>query len=117
MMVGPTVGCRQSMFDPGAPAGRREGRLMRFTESLQRDRHIVVSVDTARGAVRVEGVAEASTDLSFPVHTRVVSVEGTRADLAALNAGDIVRLEGPGGRPERIVVVRRVWDELSSPEW
>jgi hypothetical protein len=47
----------------------------------------------------------------------VVSDEGVRADLTALNAGDIVRLEGPGGRPERIVVVRRVWDELSSPEW
>jgi hypothetical protein len=49
--------------------------------------------------------------------TLVVSDEGTRADLALLNAGDIVRFEGPQGRPERIVVVRRVWDELSSPEW
>jgi hypothetical protein len=86
---------------------------MSFTESLQRDRHIVVSVDTSRGTVRVKGVAEACTDLS----TLVVSDEGTRADLATLNAGDIVRLEGPGGRPDRIVVVRRVWDELSSPEW
>ncbi len=90
---------------------------MSFTESLQKDRHIVVSVDTARGTVRVKGLAEACTDLSCSENTLVVSDEGTRADLAMLNAGDIVRLEGPGGRPERIVVVRRVWDELSSPEW
>ena len=34
-----------------------------------------------------------------------------------LNAGDIVRVEETAGRPERIVVVRRVWEELTSPEW
>ena len=90
---------------------------MSFTESLQKDRHIVVSVDTARGRVRVKGLADACTDLSCSEATLVVSDEGIRADLAMLNAGDIVRLEGPADRPERIVVVRRVWDELSSPEW
>ena len=90
---------------------------MSFTESLQQNRHIVVSVDTTTGTVRVKSAAEACTDLSCAEGTLVVSDEGTRADLAMLNAGDIVRLEGPGGRPERIVVVRRVWDELSSPEW
>jgi hypothetical protein len=90
---------------------------MSFTESLQKDRHIIVSVDMSRGTVRVKGLADACTDLSCSQATVVVSDEGTRADLALLNAGDIVRLEGPGGRPERIVVVRRVWDELSSPEW
>lgn len=89
---------------------------MSFTESLQQDRHIVVSVDTARGTVRVKGLADACTDLSCS-ETLVVSDEGIRADLALLNAGDIVRLEGPADRPQRIVVVRRVWDELSSPEW
>ena len=90
---------------------------MSFTESLQKERHIIVSVDTSRGTVRVKGLAEACTDLSCSESTVVVSDEGSGADLAALNAGDIVRLEGPSGRPERIVVVRRVWDELSSPEW
>ena len=90
---------------------------MSFTESLQKDRHIIVSVDMSRGTVRVKGLADACTDLSCSEDTVVVSDEGTRADLALLNAGDIVRLEGPGGRPERIVVVRRVWEELSSPEW
>jgi hypothetical protein len=90
---------------------------MSFTESLKKDRHIIVSVDISRGTVRVKGVADACTDLSCSEDMLVVSDEGTRADLALLNAGDIVRLEGPDGRPDRIVVVRRVWDELSSPEW
>ena len=90
---------------------------MSFTESLKKDRHIVVAVDPSRGRVRLKGFADACTDLSCSESTLVVSDEGTRADLAVLNAGDIVRLEGPGDRPERIVVVRRVWDELSSPEW
>src|SRR5437762_8124026 len=71
-----------------------------------------------RQTVRVRGEAEACTDLSCSEQTLVVSDDGgTRADLSALNAGDIVKLEGPPGQPRRIVVVRRVWDELSSPEW
>jgi hypothetical protein len=37
---------------------------MSFTEALQRDRHIVVSVDTSRGTVRVKGAADACTDLT-----------------------------------------------------
>jgi hypothetical protein len=34
-----------------------------------------------------------------------------------LNPGDIIRLDQQTGRPDRIVVVRRVWDELTSPEF
>lgn len=90
---------------------------MSFTESLQRDRHIVVAVDTKRGTVRIKSAADACADLACSGATLVVSDQGSGTDLAALNAGDIVRLEGPSGRPDRIVVVRRVWDELSSPEW
>lgn len=90
---------------------------MSLTDSLQRDRHIVIAVDPSKNTVRVKGVADACTDLSCSERTLVVSDEGTGTDLTALNAGDIVKLEGPAGRPDRIVVVRRVWDELSSPEW
>jgi hypothetical protein len=97
--------------------GSPGGTSMSFTESLQRDRHIVVSVDPARSTVRVKSAADACTDVSCSEQTLVVTDDGTRADLAQLNAGDIVRLEGAGARPERIVVLRRVWDELSSPEW
>jgi len=91
---------------------------MSLTDSLQQDRHIIVAVDPARRIVRVKGAADACTDLSCSEQTLVVSDDAQgRADLGALNAGDIVKLEGPLDRPRRIVVVRRVWDELSSPEW
>jgi hypothetical protein len=90
---------------------------MGLTDSLQQDRHIVVAVDTSSGTVRIKGVADVCTDLACTDETVVVADEGSRPGLAALNAGDIVKVEGPVGRPDRIVVVRRVWDELSSPEW
>ena len=91
---------------------------MSLTDSIQQDRHIVVAVDPASRTIRIKGAADACTDLTCSEQTLVVSDDaGVRTDLAALNAGDIVKLEGPLDRPRRIVVVRRVWDELSSPEW
>jgi hypothetical protein len=58
------------------------------------------------------------TDVSCSDRTVVVTDDDAAAGLAALNAGDIVKLDGGApGRPERIVVVRRVWDELTSPEF
>jgi hypothetical protein len=91
---------------------------MSLTDSIQQSRHLVVAVDPVRHTVRLKGVAGACTDLSCSDQLLVVSDDaGTGADLATLNAGDIVKLEGPPDRPHRIVVVRRVWDELSSPEW
>jgi hypothetical protein len=88
-----------------------------LTDWLQQSRFVVVAVDPARRRVRIKGQADACTDLSCSERTVVVSDEGTVADLAALNAGDIVKIEEASGRPERIVVVRRVWEELTTPEW
>ena len=88
-----------------------------ITDALQQQRLIVVSVDGAEGRVRVKSAADMCSDLSCDGGTLVCCDEGTSPDLATLNPGDIVKVEGPEGRPERIVVVRRVWDELSSPEW
>jgi hypothetical protein len=47
----------------------------------------------------------------------VVTDEGTTRDLEQLYAGDIVTLEQTDGRAQQIRVVRRVWEEYSSPEW
>lgn len=88
-----------------------------FTDALQQDRLIVVAVDKARSRLRLKDDSDACTDLSCPEQTLVVSDEGTSADLDALNPGDIVKIEGASSGPRRIVVVRRVWDELGSPEW
>jgi len=89
-----------------------------LTDWLQQSRLVVIGVDLERRHVRVRGEAEACTDLSCSERTVVVTDEGALPDLSTLNAGDIVKIdEDAAGRPERIVVVRRVWDELTSPEW
>lgn len=89
---------------------------MSFTESLQRSRLIVVAVDPSSRSVRVRGEADACTDLACSAHTLVVSDDGAGSGLDALNPGDVVKLEGDAGGPRRIVVLRRAWDELTSPE-
>jgi hypothetical protein len=86
-----------------------------LTDWLQHNRLIVVSVDKSAGRIRVKGQGDACTDLACGERTVVVSDEGSGLD--TLNAGDIIRLEGDTDRPERIVVVRRAWDELTSPEF
>jgi hypothetical protein len=88
-----------------------------LTDWLQQSRFVVVAVDPARRSLRVKGEAEMCTDLSCSERTLVVSDDGTAPDLTALNAGDVVKIEEKAGRPERIVVVRRVWEELTTPEW
>ena len=88
-----------------------------LTDWLQQSRYVVVAVDPARRHVRIKGYADACTDLSCSDRTLVVTDDGAARDLAALNAGDIVKIEEVSGQPERIVVVRRVWEELTTPEW
>ena len=88
-----------------------------LTDWLQQSRFVVVAVDSAGRSLRVKGEAEVCTDLSCSERTVVVTDEGTGPDLKAINAGDIVKIEEVSGRPERIVVVRRVWEELTTPEW
>jgi hypothetical protein len=87
-----------------------------LTDWLQQSRVVVVGIDPVTRSIRVKSDNEACTDVSCHERTVVVTENGT-AELGALNAGDIVRIEERAGRPERIVVVRRVWDELTSPEW
>ena len=87
-----------------------------FTESLQQNRFVVVSADPETRRVRLRSASEACTDLTCGEGAVVLTEDG-RDDLGALNAGDIVRVTNVAGRPPEIVVVRRVWDELSSPEF
>jgi hypothetical protein len=76
-----------------------------LTDSLKHNRFHVVSVDKAAGTLRVRGEAQVVTD------------EGTTTDLERINAGDIVALDQKDGRAHQIRVVRRVWEDYSSPEW
>jgi hypothetical protein len=88
-----------------------------LTESLQHRRLIVVAADAEQRLLRVRSEADACTDLSCHDETVVVAEDGPGAGLAALNPGDIVKVTTVAGRAAEIVVVRRVWDELSSPEF
>ena len=45
-----------------------------------------------------------------------ITTERVKADLDFLNPGDIVKIELGAGSVERIVVVRRAWEEIASPE-
>ena len=87
-----------------------------LTDRLKRNRLTVDAVDTIAGGLRVRGTDEGCSDLSCHDGTVVVTDDGSVASLEALNPGDVVKIESGAERLERIVVLRRVWDELSSPE-
>ena len=75
-----------------------------LTDWLKQSRLIVVAVEMDKGRVRVKGDGEVCSDLSCSEQTLVVS-------------DDVVKVERATGKPDRIVVVRRVWEELTSPEF
>lgn len=87
-----------------------------LTDWLQEHRLVVVAVDKAQGRLRVRGTKDVCSDLSCQGETVVVTDEGMTTDLDALNPGDIVKVEPAAGRPERIIVLRRAWEEWASPE-
>jgi hypothetical protein len=87
-----------------------------LTEWLQQSRLTVVLVDKKEGRLRVRGAEDACTELSCQERTLVVTDEGATGDLEALNPGDIIKVESAAGRPEKIVVLRRAWEEWASPE-
>jgi hypothetical protein len=88
-----------------------------LTDWLQQSRLIVVEVEKATGRVRVKADGDVCSDLSCGERMVVASDEDPAGNLESLNPGDIIRVEHAAGRPERIVVVRRVWEELTSPEF
>ncbi|MBI2205619.1 MAG: hypothetical protein HYU41_17370 [Candidatus Rokubacteria bacterium] len=87
-----------------------------LTDWLSESRLTVVAVHAESGRIRVKGAAEVCSDLDCGTEAEVHADDVT-GGLAALNPGDIVRIESPAGMPRRIVVVRRVWDEIGSPEF
>ena len=86
-----------------------------LTDLIQKSRLTVVEVDKKAGRLRVRDDSEMSTDLTCH-GSLVVTEEESRADLDLINPGDIIKVESKAGRPEKIVVVRRAWNEIGSPE-
>ena len=85
-----------------------------LTEWLQQSRLTVVAVDPAQHRLRVKG--EGCSDLSCHESTVVITEDGVEAPLAALNPGDVVRIEETGRGVTKVVVLRRVWEQIASPE-
>ena len=73
---------------------------------VNREANQIVSLNS-EGRVRVTGVSK---------NTVVVTEDKKAADLALLNAGDIIQVEPRDGQVQRIRVLRRAWHETTSPE-
>ncbi len=86
-----------------------------LTDFLQVSRLTVVEVNKEAGRVRVRDAADVCSDLSCQGAV-VVTDEVQRADLELLNPGDIIKVEAREGHAQKIVVLRRAWDEIASPE-
>jgi hypothetical protein len=87
-----------------------------LTDWLQTNRLVVVAVDPSTRHIRLKSAADVCTDVTCA--EVMVTDDNDTHGLESLNAGDIVRLDGgTPARPDRIVVVRRVWEELTSPEF
>lgn len=87
-----------------------------LTDSLLHDRYSVVAVDKAAGRLRIKSEAQVCTDFACQ-EAEIVTDEGRTRDLDEINAGDIITLEHQDGKAKEIRVVRRVFEEYSSPEW
>ena len=86
-----------------------------LTDQIQKSRLTVIEVDKGSGRLRVRDDSEMCTDLTCQ-GTLVVTEEESRADLGLISPGDIIKVESNAGRPEKIVVLRRAWEEHTSPE-
>ena len=87
-----------------------------LTDRIKHDRYSVVAVDKAAGRLRIKSEADMCSDFAFG-EAEIVTDEGRTRDLAEINPGDIIMLEHEDGKAKEIRVVRRVFDEYSSPEW
>ena len=87
-----------------------------LSDSLERERFSVVNVDKGTGRLRVKGMADACTDLAC-AGAEIITDEGVSKDLDTVRPGDIIKMTQKDGRAHEIVVVRRAYEEYSSPEW
>jgi hypothetical protein len=88
-----------------------------LTDWLRHSRLVVVDVQRELGRVRVRSEVDGCSDLACDAHAVVVDETGASGSLDTLNPGDVIRVAKEPGQPDRLVVVRRVWDELTSPEF
>ena len=84
--------------------------------AVQMGRQTVLNVDpAARRVVSVTGTGQVRVS-EVNRGTLVLTEETQGAGLALLKPGDVIKVEAPHGQIQRIVVLRRGWQELESPE-
>ncbi len=84
--------------------------------TVQMGRQTVLNVDpTARRFLSLTGTGQVR-EAEVSKGTLVVTEEAQGAGLALLKPGDVIRVEAPHGQIQKIVVLRRGWQELESPE-
>jgi hypothetical protein len=88
-----------------------------LTDWLRHSRLIVVDIQREFGRIRVRSEVDGCSDVACGAQTVVVDETGMSAGLDTLNPGDVIKIAREAGQPDRLVVVRRVWDELTSPEF
>jgi hypothetical protein len=88
-----------------------------LTDWLRHSRLVVVDIQRELGRVRVRSEADGCSDLACGTHAVVVDETGANGNLDTLNPGDVIKIAKEPDRPDRLIVVRRVWDELTSPEF
>lgn len=88
-----------------------------LTDWLRHSRLVVVDIQRELGRVRVRSEVDGCSDLACGAHAVVVDETGSSGGLDTLNPGDVIKIAREAGQPDRLVVVRRVWDELTSPEF
>ena len=92
-------------------------RQQSLTEWLQQDRFTVVAVSPETNTIRIRDVTDQCTEFACGEPPLVVGDDVAGEGLAALGAGDVIRIDERPGEPRRIVLVRRSWDEIGSPEF
>jgi hypothetical protein len=84
--------------------------------AVQMGRQTVPNVDpAARRFLSLTGTGQVRVS-EMSNGTLVVTEETQGAGLALLKPGDVIRVEAPHGQIQKIVVLRRGWQELESPE-
>jgi len=92
------------------------GAQQDLSESIQASRMTVVEINReSRRMVCVNSLGRLS-EHRVTNEAKVVTDNKTAADLALVNAGDIIKADLRAGRIQRIVVLRHAWIESASPE-
>jgi len=94
----------------------RDPSPAQLSGAVQMGRQTVLNVDpAARRFLSVTGTGQVRVS-EVNRGTRVLTEETQGAGLALLTPGDVIRVEPRHGQIQRIVVLRRGWQELESPE-